>query len=197
MGGALSVNEGFFAAFKLASEEMWSNKSIRENVWGFQLQPGTRWNRGLSDGEIREYEAVVDISFPSVFCTYLREMNGTDKPAIDIRGNSGENHRFGSGFYSYPRDMEAIQKMIRHAWADASQLRETLLDEGFCLPDDAKLVPIYSHRFVVCSSRLDAGVVLSIWDSSDAIVYGRSLQEYLEREILLSRSPYSSSPACS
>ena len=157
MGGALSVNEGFFAAFKLASEEMWSNKSIRENVWGFQLQPGTRWNPGLSDEEIREYEAVVDISFPSVFCTYLREMNGTDKPAIDIRGNSGENHRFGPGFYSYPRDMEAIHKMIRHAWADASQLRETLLDEGFCLPDDAKLVPIYSHRFVVCSSRLDAG----------------------------------------
>ena len=123
LGGALSVNEGFFAAFKLASEEMWSNKSIRENVWGFQLQPGTRWNPGLSDGEIREYEAVVDISFPSVFCTYLREMNGTDKPAIDIRGNSGENHRFGPGFYSYPRDLEMVRGRIKWIHAPGCPLR--------------------------------------------------------------------------
>jgi hypothetical protein len=43
------------------------------------------------------------------------------------------------------------------------------------------------HRYVVCSPNLDTSPVLSIWEASDAIVYGRTLLEYLEKEVLSDR----------
>lgn len=47
------------------------------------------------------------------------------------------------------------------------------------------LVPVFQHRYVVCSSNLDDSVVLSIVvHDTDAIVYAHSLKEYLEKEFL-------------
>jgi len=47
------------------------------------------------------------------------------------------------------------------------------------------LVPVFAHRYVVCSSNLDDSVVLSIVvHDTDAIVYANSLREYLEEEFL-------------
>ena len=63
------------------------------------------------------------------------------------------------------------------------QLRNSLSEEGFQLGEEAKLLPIFAHRYVVCSPEAPSCAVLSIWDSSDAIVYGQSLPEYLQREV--------------
>jgi hypothetical protein len=50
------------------------------------------------------------------------------------------------------------------------------------------MVPIFSHRFVVCGPNPESSVVLSIvtdiTDDVDAIVYAGSLEEYLVREFL-------------
>lgn len=51
-------------------------------------------------------------------------------------------------------------------------------------------MPIYIHRYVVCTSDPGNSVVLSIKDGSDAIVYGNSLREYLEREFLVKPDIY-------
>ena len=59
-----------------------------------------------------------------------------------------------------------------------------MAEQGFVLAPGADLVPIYIHRYVVCTSNLESSVVLSIHDGADAIVYGNSLKEYLEREFL-------------
>jgi len=46
-------------------------------------------------------------------------------------------------------------------------------------------VPVFAHRYVVCSKNLNSSVVLSIVvHDTDAIVYGSSLREYLEKEFL-------------
>jgi hypothetical protein len=174
--------------FKSASEEKWRNASIKGTSWGFQIQAQTRWNPGLTDETITQYELAVDASFHSDFKTLLRCMNGTDIPAIDVRGSSGEPPRFAPGFYSYPRDLEQIKKRIENVSTDKIQLSATLEEQGFHLSDDAKLIPIFGHRYVVCSHILDGSPVLSIWDATDAIVYGRSLLEYLEKEVLSDRS---------
>jgi hypothetical protein len=72
-------------AFKSASEEKWRNTSIK-GTWGFQIQAQTRWNPGLTDKTVMQYEVAVGASFPPDFKTFLRCMNGTDIPAIDVRG---------------------------------------------------------------------------------------------------------------
>ena len=38
-------------------------------------------------------------------------MNGTDKPAVNVYGKSGEPYAYAPGYYSYPRDLEAVKKM--------------------------------------------------------------------------------------
>jgi hypothetical protein len=174
-------------AFKSASEEKWRTTSIKDTVWGFQIQAQTRWNPGLTDEAIRQYEDALDASFHQDFKTFLKCMNGTDIPAIDVRGSSGEPPRFAPGFYSYPRDLKLIKNRIEAASADKAQLTLTLEENGFHLPENAKLIPVYGHRYLVCSPNIDGSPVLSIWDASDAIVYGKSLLEYLEREVLSER----------
>lgn len=174
----------FFASFRVATEEHWRETQIRDQIWGFQIQPGTRWNPGLSNEEISEYELAIDVHFSTEFRAYLQEMNGTGKPSLDVRGGSAEIHRLRPGFYSYPRDIELLRGLISAANEDRAQLAVTLFEEqGFILRDDAKLIPIYAHRYVVCTPDSDSSPVLSIWDSTDAIVYGNNLKEYLQKEI--------------
>jgi transposase-like protein len=44
---------------------------------------------------------------------------------------------------------------------------------------------LYFHRYLVCTTDLNSSVVLSIVvNATDAIVYGNSLKEYLEKEFL-------------
>ena len=178
------LNSDFVAAFKRASEQKWRQKSLDPTLWGFQIQPQTLWNPGLSDAMIAEFEAAIDASFSLDFRTFLHGMNGTDIPSIDIRGSSGEAPRFGPGFYSYPRDLEIVNQLIQKVGRDRSHLKVTLEDQGFDLSDDAKLIPVYAHRYIVCRTGLVESTVLSVWDPSDAIVYGSSLAEYLEKEVL-------------
>jgi hypothetical protein len=67
---------------------------------------------------------------------------------------------------------------------DRNVLIATMAMQGFDLSPSATLAPIYGHRYLVCTSDLNRSVVLSIDGPDDAIVYGNSLQEYLEREFL-------------
>ncbi|MGA7318121.1 MAG: hypothetical protein WBX22_29615 [Silvibacterium sp.] len=83
-----------FLAFKSASEEKWARRSIKDTVWGFQIQAQTRWNPGLTDDAIAQYEEAIDSSFHPDFKAFLKCMNGTDIPAIDVRGTSGETTTF-------------------------------------------------------------------------------------------------------
>ncbi len=60
-----------------------------------------------------------------------------------------------------------------------------LKGQGFELSKEAGLVPIYSHRYLVCTPNLNNSAVLSIVDNAvDAIVYSNSWQDFLEHEFL-------------
>src|SRR5215831_18246827 len=90
------------------------------------------------------------------------------------------------GVDSYPKDLEEIKRRIRKVEAFRDQLVATMTDQGFDLAPEHSLVPIYIHRYVVCTSNPSCSVVLSIDDGTDAIVYGNSLREYLEKEFVTS-----------
>ena len=179
------LSHEFLAEFKRATEQKWSQQDINPAVYGFQFQRGTRWNPGLSDDKIAEYENVLGVRFPVDFRTFLRRMNGTDIPTLNVYGYGGEPHRTSVGIYSYPIDLEIVKQRIEDVRESRDEITTDLRDQGFDLSVEAGLVPIYAHRYVVCTSNLNHSVVLSIVvHSTDAIVYGESLQEYLEREFL-------------
>lgn len=185
------LDSGFLRGFKQATEAKWHLKSIDPTIYGFQFQEGTRWNPGLSDEQIADYEVALEVHFPHDFKALLREMNGTDLPTLNVYGYCGEPHRHSVGVYSYPRDLELIKQRIEHISASRAEIASDLAEQGFELLPEAKLVPVFAHRSVICSSNLDSSIVLSIvvHDTlypalADAIVYANSLREYLEKEFL-------------
>jgi hypothetical protein len=178
------LSADFLAQLKLLTEEEWSEQAINPLIYGFQFQRGTRWNPGLSEREIAEYENALGVRFPTDFRAFLGAMNGTDLPTLNVYGYCGEPQRQSVGVYSYPRDLEIVRQRIDDVRGWRAELTITLADEGFNFADDESLVPIYGHRYVVCTSHFNRSVVLSIADGSDAIVYGKSLKEYLQCEFL-------------
>ena len=183
------ISDEFLTWFKVATEAEWSRSSINPGIYGFQLLPGTRWNPGLSEAAIREYEEVLDARFPNDFRVFLRFMNGTDRETLNVYGSSGEPSRRSVGVYSYPRDIEIVRGEIEHIAPHLDEICADLASEGCNIPPGCRLVPVYGHRFVVCGPDPESSVVLSIVvNSVDAIVYGHSLESYLRNEFLRSES---------
>jgi hypothetical protein len=178
------LNGEFLREFKRETELRWQMKSLDSRVYGFQFQAGTRWCPGLSHEQILAYENDVSIRFAAAFKMLLSLMNGTDLPTLNVHGSSGEPTRHWVGVYSYPRDLALVRQCISEVDQNRDALGATLAQEGFVLSATAKLMPIYAHRFVVCDEVEENCPVLSIWDSEDAIVYGNTLREYLEKEFL-------------
>ena len=179
------LSSDFLAEFKRATEAKWSKESIDPTLYGFQFRRGTRWNAGLSDEQVTEYEGVLRVRFPHDFRTFLCEMNGTDLATLNVYGSSGEPPRDSVGVYSYPGDIEIVKARIECIRTSRAEIAADLAGQGFELPAEARLVPVFIHRYVVCTSDLNSSVVLSIVvNSTDAIVYGNSLREYLEKEFL-------------
>jgi len=47
------------------TRRLWHEKPIDPHISGFQFQTGTRWNPGLSDEKIAEFEDVLGIQVPA------------------------------------------------------------------------------------------------------------------------------------
>ena len=62
-----TLDSAFLRGFKQASEAKWRQKSIDPTIYGFQFQQGTRWNPGLSDEQIADYEVALGVHFPHDF----------------------------------------------------------------------------------------------------------------------------------
>lgn len=185
MTQAEPLNDEFLDEFKRATEATWETQSIDPALYGFQFQPGTRWNPGLSDKVIAEYEEALGVHFPRDFKIFLRKMNGTNLPTLNVYGNSGEPPRQSVGVYSYPKDIEIVKQRVEDVRNQRDEIMADLAEQGYHLERDAGLVPIFAHRYVVCVPDRESSVVLSIMVGGvDAIVYGNSLREYLEREFL-------------
>ncbi|HMK29546.1 MAG TPA: SMI1/KNR4 family protein [Terriglobales bacterium] len=179
------IDKQFLVDFKRITEAKWATQEINPTIFGFQFQRGTKWRPGLSDVQITAYESAIGVQFPDDLRTFLREMNGTDLPTVNIYGSGGAPERQSVGVYSYPRDLELVRDRIDIVREHRAAIANDLASQGFDLGGNSDLVPIYIHRYVVATQNLSSSVVLSIVvNDVDAIVYGNSLQEYLAKEFL-------------
>lgn len=107
-----------FEEIKRRTEAVWAGVSPSPGIYGFQIQPGTRWNPGLRPDEIDAYERALGVRFPASFRCMLSVMNGTDLPAINVYGSSGHPVAHAPAVYAYPRDLARVRELI--AWAGGS-----------------------------------------------------------------------------
>ena len=176
------IDRDFLAELKRVTESNWKMADISPRIAGFQFQRGTKWNPGLSAEGIADYENALKIKFPHDFRALLAAMNGTDMPTLNEYGSSGAQ-RQSVGVYTYPRDLELVEHRIETVNQDRDAIIAELAQQGFDLPKEPKLIPIFAHRFIFCEPDLERSVVLSI-HGMDAIVFSNSLQEYLKKEFL-------------
>jgi hypothetical protein len=178
------ITDQLLQALKQITETRWQQRPINRQLYGFQFQSGTRWNPGLDERNIADYEASVGVRFPNDFRTFLSKMNGTDLPTLNVFGDSGRPDKHWAGVYAYPRDLQLVKDLISQVRQGRDQLQVTMEEQGFTIPSQCDFVPIYAHRYVLCTENASESTVLSIHDSTDAIVCGATLAEYLQREFL-------------
>jgi hypothetical protein len=179
----MSITE-FLSEFKLRTEERWRHTALNPSTYGFQFQQGTKWNAGLSVEAVDSYERALNARFPNDFRQFLFAMNGTDLPTIKMNAAAGARKE-SVGVFSYPRDVEIVKTRIEDIRSNRSEIAAELAGQGFHLDAQSHLIPIFSHRYVVCGPEPNRSPVLSIVvNSVDAIVYGHSLEDYLEKEFL-------------
>lgn len=176
------LTQDFILDFKKSTEARWRNHEIDPGLYGFQIRKGTRWNPGLSEHQISQFERDLGFSFSPDIRLFLVHLNGTDKPTLNVYGNCGEPHREGVGVYSYPKDFAQVKERLSDVAEDWSDLGSLLAEVGLG-KKTANLLPFYSHRYAVCGNDFPGTPVLSI-HGSDAIVYGRDFREYLQKEFL-------------
>src|SRR2546425_1369536 len=126
------LSSDFLAEFQRATEAKWHEKPIDPHISGFQFQTGTRWNPGLSDEKIAEFEDVLGIQFPHDFRAFLRAMNGTDLPTLNVYASCGEPPREWVGVYSYPRDLEIVRRLSEEVSKDPVGVDENYGERRFC-----------------------------------------------------------------
>ncbi|HTL82757.1 MAG TPA: SMI1/KNR4 family protein [Bacteroidia bacterium] len=170
-----SDDPAFFTALKELSEEFWEAIEIDNGLYGFQIQPGSKWKKGLTDEEIAAFEKELGTKFPSSLRNFYKTMNGLDKQGINVYGDSGEPHAFYPVFYSYPEDLEIIKEYI--AWIfEANQTDEQKLK----LAGASRIFPVFHHRSILVDDP--ATPVLSIY-GDDVIFWTDSLSKLLATEI--------------
>jgi hypothetical protein len=70
--------------FKSKTEKKFKHTRLYSNTWGWQIQPGTQWNAGLSIEEIEELESLFGFAFPLDYKEMLSVINGFDRDQISI-----------------------------------------------------------------------------------------------------------------
>ena len=170
----------FFSWLRKLSEKVWENIELQEGVFGLQTQKQTKWVEGLPEEEIEEYESELGFAFPEIYKIYLKNMNGTDKSAVNIYGN-GENVAYAPNYYSFPQDLEIVKDRIQWIY------KEFLIDE-----EDVRrrkiphIIPIVSHRFLIADNCAE-NPVLSMY-GSDVILYAPNFQSFLVADIFRNSS---------
>jgi len=83
------------------------------------------------------------------------------------------------------RGIWPIREYISDFQENRNEIASDLADQRFLLHPDASVMPIYGHRYVICSADPESSVVLSVVVRDvDAIVYANSLREYLKLDFL-------------
>jgi hypothetical protein len=161
-----------FQRIKKESEKYWRKVELQV-CWGFQIQEGSKWKKGLSELELEDFQKQLNITFPESLKNYYRTMNGLDKPGIDNNGGEGEID-FGPVFYSYPDDIPIIKSTIEWVMKENKVTEDTIKDQNI-----PSIFPFFGHRFLILDLE---EIVLSMY-GNDIIHWADNLSRGISNDI--------------
>ncbi|MCE3229454.1 MAG: Cell wall assembly/cell proliferation coordinating protein [Bacteroidetes bacterium] len=170
--------------FKFLSEEKFRNREF-EDTWGYQIQPGTKWNKGLSGIEIDNLEKLFGFEFPNDYKNMLSVINGFDLDHRSIDPDGEEPDDFERHCYIYPDDLPNVKWLIDEINEHIEYVNKTLSHKGYETNNVIGFIPLYGHRALVVFKDKSLSPVISIFQGTDVIIYGDSLINYWTHEFLL------------
>ncbi|WP_160716471.1 SMI1/KNR4 family protein [Chitinophaga solisilvae] len=165
----------FFEQLRELSDRHWAGSSLDHDIFGFQVQPGTTWNPGLSAAELKAFEAAVGFTFPAPLRHFYEVMNGLDKPGVNIYGSSGHTPAYTPVFYAFPNDMDRIQNLLQWIYSANNITAGRLRAEGI-----SRIFPICGHRFMLVD--VPGNPVLSMY-GSDIIYWTDNISKLIATHI--------------
>ncbi len=189
--------EAVWAEIEMLTFEQYQAARVGSRQW----RTGTMWQSGLTASEIDAIETRWDIRFPEDYRCFLSVLNAPD---LQMHGTGFDGDTLVEvdrpSFYDWRGDevhiasalewpLEGLLFDVKHnaLWRDSwgkrpnsENLRKSRLEE--LVAAAPKLVPIFSHRYLV-SHKCECGYpVLSVYQS-DIILYGLNLRAYLLAEL--------------
>ncbi|MBQ0152480.1 MAG: SMI1/KNR4 family protein [Chryseobacterium sp.] len=161
-----------FQLIKLESEKLWKTIDL-EDCWGFQIQEGSKWNKGLSEEQLKDFQNQMNLEFPKSLKNFYRTMNGLNKPSVNNNGGEG-TLEYGSLFYSYPEDIKIIKSQIE--WVlEANKITQ----DEFKTQNFPPIFPYFGHRFLIFDHPENA---LSMY-GDDIIFWADNLSKGIAKDI--------------
>jgi hypothetical protein len=177
---------------------------VRRGVGGSDWQRDTRWLNGLSDDEIDGVERSWSLRFPPDYRLFLRCLHSVDRPMTGAHFRDPQDgDRLvpdeSPSFYYWLTDTGAIQGRfdwlveglqfdVEHnvlwpaSWgqkpASLEAQKERVRELVAAAP---KLIPVFSHRYLLAEPCQVGNPVLSVYQSN-IIVYGYDLRSYFLME---------------
>lgn len=161
-----------FKKIKQQSEKLWEKIDLEE-CWGYQIQEGSKWKKGLTEEELLDFENRLGFQFPDPLKNFLKTMNGLDKPGINYTGDEADT-KYGATFYSFPENIERIKEQIEWILED-NKVSASDLSSGKV----PYIFPYLGHRFLICDKNLN---VLSM-HGNDIIYWAANLSQGIAKDI--------------
>lgn len=169
----------FFENFKKSTETQWKIIVLDKGNSSYQIQPGTRWLDGHTADEVNQILNMLKLQREEVhqdFIDLLLLTKGLSLPHVTFHPQPEEN--------KYKQSWRLNIEYIKSGWQkqlDELHKHKELYELSKIVSGNFTIAPIYAHRLIVQQNQ-DLKVY-SIY-GEDIIVYGDTLQEYLEREFL-------------
>lgn len=165
----------FWQRFKEDTERRWSVKNINPSIFGFQIQADTKWLPGHTKEEIFQLENSVLTKLPLDVINLLSFTKGLSRSQYNANPNGGKtfNQQWKLNIEYLKENYHGELEFLRQE--NSLKTLETLTNET-----SLKLVPIYSHRFIVFKDP-SSYKIYSIY-GEDIIVYAENLEQYLNIE---------------
>ena len=152
---------------------------------------GLRFDRGLSDTEIKEIENTFGFRFPKEIASFLSCAYPVGCDFFDYRDISQKNI---DKFYDFQKNIvkafefdiannaDSLQAMLKELlgeFTDTEDFKKAVMKS---LESSPKLIPFYAHRCFF--DGMDNMPIISFWQAVDTIIYGYDFEDYLKAEFL-------------
>ena len=142
---------------------------------------GLRFDRGLSDTEIKEIETTFGFRFPKEIASFLSCAYPVGCDFFDYRDISQKNivESFEFDIANNADSLQAMLKEFLGEFTDVEDFKKAVMKS---LESSPKLIPFFAHRCFF--DGMDNMPIISFWQAVDTIIYGYDFEDYLEAEFL-------------